>query len=539
VDPVSSQLNPNLAARLVERAARHPDRPALIERTGGRVRRVSFGELAAGAAVVAAALHARGVGTGDRVVLFVPMSIDLYWLLLACFHLGATAVFVDAWAGRTRLEAAVGAARPRAFVGIPRAHLLRLLSPALRAIPIRVVASRGWMERARLPTLAAAPPVAVVEPEAPALVTFTTGSTGRIKAAARSHAFLWAQHEVLAEHLGLTGEDVDMPTLPVFVLNNLATGTPSVLPDFDPRRPADIDAAAVYRQMVAEGVTTTTGSPAFYGRLASWCLARGLRLPLRALFTGGAPVSPPLARLLQRVVAGRVEVVYGSTEAEPIAGIDVTDMLRAMERDPHGAPPDGLCAGAPVPRIAVRLVRPWDGPICLGEEGWRGWEVTTGEVGEVVVSGDHVLPGYLDDPEGDRAHKVREGERVWHRTGDAARFDALGRLWLMGRVNQRVRRAGRVWWSTAAELRALAVEGVGHAVYFGLPDPGLGQRAVLCVETARGRLDEAGRSRLRSALDPMPVDEVLALRHIPRDPRHRSKTDMEALMRRIGPVRSR
>src|SRR5207245_4212623 len=134
--------------------------------------------------------------------------------------------------------------------------------------------------------------------DAPALITFTTGSTGRPKAAARSHAFLWAQHQALAGYLGLTEADIDLPTLPIFVLNNLALGVTSVLPDFDARRPAAIDPAALYRQIVSEGVTTSSGSPAFYERLAGWCAANGKRLPLRALFTGGAPVLPPLARRL-------------------------------------------------------------------------------------------------------------------------------------------------------------------------------------------------------------------------------------------------
>jgi len=78
------------------------------------------------------------------VLLFVPMSIELYVVLLAVHHLGACAVFVDAWAGRSRLDQAVRAARPRAFIGSPRAHLLRVASPALRAIPRAIVVGGPW-----------------------------------------------------------------------------------------------------------------------------------------------------------------------------------------------------------------------------------------------------------------------------------------------------------------------------------------------------------------------------------------------------------
>jgi olefin beta-lactone synthetase len=520
-------VNPNLAARMIARAARHPERDAIVAYRLGRVRRLAFGALAHDVAAVAAGLEARGVAPGDPVLLFVPMSIDLYVVLLAVLHLGACAVFVDAWADRTQLDQAVRAARPRVFVGSPRAHLLRLASPALRAIPRSFVVGGAW-PLARLARAGNTRAPAEVSVEAPALVTFTTGSTGTPKAAVRSHGFLWAQHLALQDHLALRDDDVDLPTLPVFVLNNLAVGCTTVLPDFDPRRPADIDPATIHRQMTTEHVTTTSGSPAFYERLASWYREQQKRLELRALFTGGAPVLPPLARLLTETVTGEVHVVYGSTEAEPISGIEARAMLTGIEQGG-----EGLCVGRPVERIRVRLVRPSDAPIALGVAGWREWDVAPGEVGEIVVSGEHVLKGYVGDPRADLASKIRDGEWVWHRTGDAGRLDDEGGLWLMGRVGRRVVRGGVVWWGLPAEVRALGVEGVRHAAYLGRPDPRLGQRAALCVETGSDRLDATLRQRLVDAVAPHPVDDLQAFALIPRDPRHRSKTDTDALIREL------
>lgn len=520
--------NPNVAARLAERASLHPERTAVVEYVGGKARRITFGGLSERVAALSAGMQEAGIGAGDRVLLFVPMSIDLYVALLAALHAGGTAVFLDAWTGRERLDAAVAAARPKAFVGSPRAHLLRLVSPAVRSIPVKWAAGRRWPRLARHERPGAAGPAAVVSPDAPALVTFTTGSTGRPKGAARSHAFLWAQHLALAAHLRLSEEDVDMPTLPVFVLNNLAAGTPSVIPDFDPRRPAEIDPETIFGQLLAESVTTSSGSPAFYERLAGWCAARGKKLPLRALFTGGAPVYPPLARLLADTVEGEAHVVYGSTEAEPVAGIEARAMLAAMERGG-----EGICVGAPVPEVELRILRPHDGPVELGPRGWAEWDAAPGETGEVAVTGDHVLAGYLDDPAADRENKVRDGARVWHRTGDAARLDAEGRLWLMGRVSQRVKRAGETEWSTPAEVRALGAPGVRHAAYLGLPDPDFGHRAVLCVETECGRLDDSARAAILDRLRPIPVDELRVLPRIPRDPRHASKTDTASLRRQL------
>jgi olefin beta-lactone synthetase len=515
----------SVAARLIERAQRHPEHAAVVEYWRGRDRRVTFGELAAGVAAVGVELARRGVAPGDRVLLFVPMSAALYTALLGCLHAGATAVFVDAWADRRRLDAAVWTAAPRAFIGSRRAQLLRLLVPSIRRIPVHLSAPA--------PRAAGTGMVAPHHPAAPddaALITFTTGSTGAPKAAVRSHGFLWAQHLALASHLGLRASDIDMPTLPIFVLNNLALGVTSVLPDFDPRRPADIRPAAVWAQLVRAGVTTTTGSPAFYDRLLTHGEANGERLPVRTLFTGGAPVLPPLARRLRDGVAGAAHVVYGSTEAEPISGIEVGELLR-LSAD-GGAGTGGVCVGRPVPHVALRILRPVDGPIEADGAALQALAVQPGETGEIVVAGDHVLRGYLNDPVAEAHAKIRDGERVWHRTGDGGRLDGEGRLWLMGRVRERVRRGGEVWWGLPAEVRALGHAAVRHAAYLGVPDRSLGQRALLVVEA--DAVDDDERADIVRRVAPHPVDELRVLGRIPRDPRHASKTDTEKLRALLG-----
>ena len=507
----------NIVARLVHRASIHPDRTAIADRR----HRLTFAELADRTGRVAARLQAHGVGRGDHVVVFVPMSVDLYVTLLGTLRVGAVAVFVDAWADRRRLEAAVTAAAPAAFIGSRRAHLLRLLSGAVRRIP-RAFTPAGLLRGGH-----ARVPVVPLGDDAPALMTFTTGTTGRPKGAMRSHGFLVAQHQALMAHLQLRDTDIDMPTLPVFVLNNLAAGVTSIIPDADPRRPADIAPHRVFRQMRSESVTTSSGSPAFYERLAAWCEREGRQLPLRALFTGGAPVLPPLATRLRDAVAGTAHIVYGSTEAEPIAGITADEMVHLAGQAA------GVCVGLPVAHIALKLIRPDDGPITLGAGGWAEWEVAPGEAGEIIVAGAHVLPGYANDPDSERRNKIRDGEVTWHRTGDAGRRDAAGRLWLLGRVRERVVRDGRTWWPLPAEVRALGVPGVTHAAYVGIDDGGGAPAAVLCVECASGAAG-AMAVLVQDAVAPWPVDRVQVLRRIPRDPRHASKTDLEGLRKILG-----
>jgi acyl-CoA synthetase (AMP-forming)/AMP-acid ligase II len=520
----------NIAGRLIERASALPSKTAIVEYRGRGARRITFAELAARVARTSAELREDGIGPGSRVLLFVPMSIELYVALLGAAHAGATAVFMDAWADRRRLDAAVAAARPDLFIGTPKAHLLRLVSRSIWRIPRYRIAGSRIPTLRRLGRRADPFEVCEVRPDAPALITFTTGSTGRPKAAVRSHGFLWAQHEALAAHLALAPDDVDMPTLPVFVLNNLALGITSVIPDFDARRPAEIDPDRILRQMGEERVTTSSGSPAFYERLARGCRSRGIRhLPIR-LWTGGAPVYPPLASELHALTAGGAHVVYGSTEAEPIAGIGAGAMVEST-RETGGD--GGLCAGLPVDRVKLKIIRPWDGPVELSGDGWDGWEVEAGDTGEIVVTGSHVLGEYFDSPEDTRRNKIRDGARVWHRTGDGGRLDSAGRLWLMGRLADRVERDGNIWWSTPAEIRALRVEGVRHAAYLAVERPGGGERVALCVEADAAISRDLG-GELRRVLAPAPVEEVHVLDRIPRDPRHASKTDTAALRVRLA-----
>lgn len=466
-------MSTNIAARLQELGRTQQHRLALVERE----RRVTYEEMAARSAAFAAGLAARGVGRGDRVLLLLPMSVELYVALLGCSHLGAAAVFLDAWSDRRRLDAAIRKADPRAFVCTPLAQVFRLVSPALRAVPLHLPLGLVRVERP-----AEAGPPAPVEPHEHALVTFTTGTTGAPKAAGRSHAFLWAQHRALTHHLHPERFDVDMPVLPIFVLNNLAGGITTVLPDFDPRRPDRFEPRKVRAQMDREGVTTASGSPAFFDRIAK----AGLRMPLRDLFVGGAPVLPPQARRLQQHTDGTVHVVYGSTEAEPISGLTVAELLDAQG--------EGLCVGRPVQDVAVRL---------------------DPQTEEVQVAGEHVLAGYLEDPEEDRRFKIHEGGRVWHRTGDGARWDDRGRLWLLGRLAGRSHVRGRPVWEMPAVVQAVAVPGVTHAALLPETTP-RGPCSVLVVE---------GTGRPPHGL----ADRVAHLREIPRDPRHRSRTEVPAL----------
>jgi acyl-CoA synthetase (AMP-forming)/AMP-acid ligase II len=519
----------NIATLLQEQAARYPDVAAIIEGGGGKTRRHSFSALSSDSARTAALLEAKGIGRGDRVLVFQPMSYPLYVVLLAIFRLGGVAMFLDPSAGLAHIRQCCEIGRPRALVAGARAHLLRLVSAELRRIPVKFVTGRfvpGATSLRRADALAPRDGIANCTPQDPALLTFTSGSTGRPKAALRSQGFLMAQHRALAHALDLQPGEVDLTTLPIFLLANLASGLTSVIPQADLRYPGRIDAGPVVGQIDRLGITRSAGSPAFYRRLVEYCEAGDRRLDrLRRIDTGGAPVFPDLLGRIQ-AVAGNAQVVavYGSTEAEPMAHI-AWQSVGETELDAMRSG-RGLLAGPPVREVDLRILPDRFGQP-IGPFGRREFDAASlpvGGIGEIVVCGDHVLDGYVDG-RGDRETKFDVDAARWHRTGDAGFLDDDGRLWLVGRCSARIEDARGVLYPYAVECAAqfdanvLRSAMVAHA-----------GRRILLVEGEPALSLDGLKSRLAWAQ----LDEVRKVSRIPVDRRHNAKVDYNRVHTLLG-----
>ncbi|MEM7011604.1 MAG: AMP-dependent synthetase, partial [Verrucomicrobiota bacterium] len=217
-------------------------------------------------------------------------------------------------------------------------------------------------------------------------------------------------------------------------------------------------------------------------------------------------------RLTNAAPNALVAAVYGSTEAEPIAHLYAAEIgeadLEAMQRG------EGLLAGEPVPEISLAIVpNTWGTPIepMSGDE-FEDMQLKEDLPGEIVVSGDHVLTGYLDGV-GDEETKFRVGETIWHRTGDAGRLDAQGRVWLLGR-------AGAVTRDDRGELYPFAVE---TALSF---DNSLTRSALLLHENQRLLFIEG---KLSVDVSWAQIDKIIPASRIPVDKRHNAKIDYPAL----------
>jgi acyl-CoA synthetase (AMP-forming)/AMP-acid ligase II len=416
------------------------------------------------------------------------VSPDLYIALLAIFRLGAVAMFPEPAASLKGLSLAVEAAQPKAMVAGALGRWLRPFVPALRCLPLLSEPSQG-----------ARPGDGPMDgdPRQPALITFTSGSTGRPKGIVRTGDFLALQHDLL-EHLRQTSpQDIDLISLPVFILSNLVAGATSVIPAGNLRRPGQLDGARLLSQIAEHRVTRILAPPAVCGRLTE-AVSSGAPPPDRnvhAIFTGGGPVFPNLLHALRTMApSAALHAVYGSTEAEPIAHLNFDDISSAdWEAMADGA---GLLAGMPISQARIEIVDH-----------------------EIQVAGPHVNRGYLD-PTQDASTKVARDDILWHRTGDAGRFDDRGRLWLLGRREA----AARNLFPFAVEVAALSWPGVQQAAL--LADS---ERAILCVAgIGLNATDLARRTRHIGDI------ELRILAKIPLDKRHNSKVDYATLRARVG-----
>jgi olefin beta-lactone synthetase len=455
--------NQNIARYLPLMARERPQQAAVV--MGGKPNRqgvvayeqLSFAELDQQSDRYAWGLNAFGIRRGTRVLLMVRPGLPLICLTFALFKVGAVPILIDPAMGRRNLAACIAECAPEALIGVPRAHLARMLFPrAFRTIKRAVVVGGPLMPAADavLDELFAnvnAPfPLEPMNDTDLGAILFTTGSTGVPKGVLYEHGMFEAQVQVLRNLYGIDPGEVEMPAFPLFALFNVALGCTSAIPPIDPTRPASCDPAQVVRFMHDQQVTSTFGSPAIWLKVTEYCMQQQIRLPsLRRVLMAGAPVPITLHERFAQLIepSADTHTPYGATEALPVTSISGRQVLAAHAE--RNDPTAGTCVGWPVPGITLRIIPISDEPISQ----WRAdLPLPPNCVGEIVVKGPAVTRTYVNRPQSTALAKIADGEAVWHRMGDLGYVDAQGRIWFYGRKSHRVETASGPLYTEPVEL---------------------------------------------------------------------------------------
>ncbi|HYW55311.1 MAG TPA: AMP-binding protein [Dongiaceae bacterium] len=518
----------NVALILSARSAAHPERIAFVDAASQRT--MTYAELDAASARAAAALRAHGVRPGETVLILHPVGMELYVALIGMLRAGIVPAIPPPGADRAALAACARKHPPHAVLAggmgwaalasVPALRHARRFATAPSPFAADITGARGT-EKQR-----ANDEVYACGDEEPAMLTFTSGSTGEPKALVRSHGVARAQVEALGAALALD-EATALCTMPMVLLAELAAGATCLLPGIDLRRPARADAVLLAERMRAHNVARIVASPALLANLAAALRARGATLPaLRLIASGGAPVMPPLASALRAVApSARVLAVYGSTEAEPIAVLDA-DEVTARDHAAMRAG-GGLLAGVPCAASSVAVVATRSGAVhspFAEDEAVERSALPPYAVGEIVVSGAHVVAHYLDRA-ADATTKIRTGARIWHRTGDLGYRDERGRLWLAGRAAAATDDARGTIEPLRVECALSYLPEIARSALAAAD----GARILVAEPRTGMRVDERA---VRAAVAFAPVDRVV-IAPIPVDPRHNAKVDYAALHRLV------
>lgn len=459
---------------LTDSARRFPDKVALV--TDGR--RVTYAELDAASDRVAAALAARGVRRGDRVVIFADNCWEAVVSIFATAKAGGVFSLVNPSAKSGRLGHILGNCRPAALVTLGR--LLPVATEAMAQAPALaccLVAGakeapqlRGAMRFEEALAWREEPPRAPGIELDLAMLVYTSGSTGVPKGVMMTHQNITAAADSVTAYLENGPEDVILNLLPV----SFSYGLYQVLTSVKLGATLVLEKSFAFPQAILDRIAAerVTGFPLVPTIAAVILQMRDLKpdsFPhLRYITTASAPIPPAhLERLQALFPRTRIYSMYGMTECKRCTWLP-PEQLRIRPGS----------VGIPIPGTEAYVV---------DETGRR---VAPGEVGELVIRGPHVMKGYWED-EVATARALRPGPYPWEKvlhTGDLFRSDEEGFLYFVSRKDDIIKTRGEKVSPKEVESVLYSLPGVREAAVVGVPDPVLGMaiKAVLAVAPEAG-----------------------------------------------------
>lgn len=489
----------NLANRLVENCNKSPNKICLIQKD----EKISYKELYNRVANFKSFLESKSIQKGDKVLLLVPMSIELYVSLIAIWSIGAIPCFMDAGFIKNGMKNNEFE-DVNSVVGITKYILYSNINKNLKKlknkINVNIQKKLNFKQTLNIEEL---------EKDYPAILTYTSGTTGKPKIASRSHEFLNIQGEILANALNYENEDVELSSIPIFTLSNINMGITTVITDGNFVSLGKSNPIKIVNQLLTKNVNRIMAAPGILNVVCDYCIKNNIIINnVNKIFTGGGAIFLDFIEKLKSIFPNSsISTLYGSTEAEPIAELDVDEIKNEdIELMKNGK---GILAGKIIGVDDCKTINYEKTEI--GEITRQEFDnLITKGVGEIVVSGSNVLGGYVNGI-GDKENKFSVEGKKYHRTGDLGYIDDDGRLWLRGRIKE-------PFLGIEAALHSRLK--IGKTAIFKNDE-----KIILVLEEN----ENISESDIRKEINFEKIDEIKYVKKIPVDKRHNTKVDYKEL----------
>ena len=489
-----NKRNANIIGHFIDRAKENPTSIAIIHKN----KTITYDDLYVKVQKRVDYLSKNGVGEGMRILILVSLGIDFYVNLLSLFYIGATAVIIEDLSDRNRVNSCVDSAECQGVIINRKSFLILPFFKSIRSIKQRLWSTLEVKKKG-------ASAVFMAGEDSPALITFTSGSTDTPKAALRTHGFLITQYDILKELIKPYAGEYDLVTLPIVMLINLGVGASSILPPKQTSKLKSSDIAWCCEFLKENSVDRITASPGFLSLLAKHIQNQEMPHRIQRIFTGGGPLFPNQASKICKVFNPKeFVIVYGSTEVEPISTNTANELLQ------HDDLNGGLCVGKLYDGIELKVI------------GSEKNELESGQVGEFIVRGKHVLDSYYNNTSTKLSNKILIGGNRWHRTGDSG-FTRNGLLFLTGRSIQMISIENKVYSPFIFENKLEQLNGINKGTILQHDKLGL----VLVVELKHKKYYYEVKTQLERFN--LPQYSLHIVKRIPLDYRHRTKIDYHKL----------
>ena len=497
----------------------YPDNTALFDlKTGNKI---TFTQIDTKSDEICSYLIQKGFKKGNKIVVFVPIGIEFYLILTAIFKMGLQAVFIDPYAGIEHINKCCEMISPDGIIGSGKTLLKGFFLKGIRKIGKKINYIKMMEHSEKLSIYEKNKNQKIIQNEkidgnTPALISFTSGSTGFPKIIMRTHEFLLGQHNVLEKNLKFEKETAVYSSFPIFLLSHMATGTTTFIPDLNWRKPVESDFRNIVKQITENNIQNIILPPAIFDNIVKFCKDEKIILEnVQKVYTGGAPVFYSLMKKIKEVFTNaKIIALYGASEAEPISVLNFEDITEEdIENMKNG---EGLLAGKIVNEIELKIEELEKMPKKNKILKDNNVENFSALKGEILVKGENVVNGYLN--------VEKNPNEKWHKTGDMGYINEKGQLILLGRVKGRIQLGEKIYYPFAVETAFSFCKILKKSVL-----TSKNGKLYLLVERNleyKGNLSEDSEIiGLKKKFEIFKIVET----EIPMDKRHNSKTDYKKL----------